>query len=58
MEMAVKPENEIEDTRRKANLLRQFVDRLNAQSPGITPKWRRAIENYQRLRDEKVSREP
>ena len=54
--MAVKPDEEVAERRRKAELLRKFAARLYAESPGITPKWQRAIDNYKRLKAEKVSR--
>lgn len=54
--MAIKPEDDIEAKRRQAALLRKYVDRLGAQSPGITPRWRRAIDNYRRIKSEKAQR--
>jgi hypothetical protein len=41
---------------RKAEAVRRFADKLNASSPGVTPKWQRAIETYKRVKAQQSTR--
>jgi hypothetical protein len=57
---ATKPNTEPSTTplrdKRADDLARRVAEDINAQAVGITPKWARAIENWKRIRAERVKR--
>ena len=64
MALEIKPDEVIDlddvdkqEAKRKRELVRRFADQFASMPVEITPKWRRAIDNYKRLKSECIYHE-